>query len=154
VEDARPKPLDCTGKDGVSAADVQRAQEAWAKYLGRQVEETVEVANGVKMTFVLVPPGKFLMGSPVDEEGRNPLERLATAFRGEDSRLLVWLATAFRGEDSRLLVWACPFCKQEYHLSDQRGTRLDPFTPLVKAIIDLASLSDRLEIEFIVPQKD
>jgi formylglycine-generating enzyme len=66
----KPAPLDCTGKDGVSAADVRRAQEAWAKYMGRKVEETVEVADGVNMTFVLVPPGKFHMGSPEDEKQR------------------------------------------------------------------------------------
>jgi formylglycine-generating enzyme required for sulfatase activity len=35
------------------------------------VEENVEIANGVTMTFVLVPPGKFLMGSPPDEKGKN-----------------------------------------------------------------------------------
>jgi formylglycine-generating enzyme required for sulfatase activity len=67
---ARPDPLNCTGKDGVSAAEVRRAQEAWAKYLGRRVEETIEVGDGVKMSFVLVPPGKFLMGSPEDEKDR------------------------------------------------------------------------------------
>jgi formylglycine-generating enzyme required for sulfatase activity len=64
----RPRPLDCTGANGVSAAEVRRAQEAWAKCLGRQVEETVEIAGGVKMTFVLVPPGKFRMGSPAEEQ--------------------------------------------------------------------------------------
>jgi formylglycine-generating enzyme required for sulfatase activity len=31
------------------------------------VEEEDEIAPGVKMTFVLVPPGKFLMGSPMSE---------------------------------------------------------------------------------------
>jgi formylglycine-generating enzyme required for sulfatase activity len=72
----KPKPLDCTGKDGVSAADVRRAQQAWAKYLGRKVEETIEVGGGVKMTFVLVPPGKFLMGSPEDEKERHQDETL------------------------------------------------------------------------------
>ena len=69
---SRPSSLDCTGKDGASAADVRRAQEAWAKHLGRKVEETVEVADGVKMTFVLVPPGKFRMGSPEGGEGPPP----------------------------------------------------------------------------------
>jgi formylglycine-generating enzyme required for sulfatase activity len=68
VEGARPRSLDCTGADGVSAADVRRAQEAWAKYLGRQVEETVEIGDGVKMIFVLVPPGMFRMGSPSEEQ--------------------------------------------------------------------------------------
>jgi formylglycine-generating enzyme required for sulfatase activity len=68
----KPTPLDCTGKDGVSAADLRKAQEAWAKYLGRQVEETIEIADGVKMSFVLIPPGKFRMGSPADEKDREP----------------------------------------------------------------------------------
>jgi serine/threonine protein kinase/formylglycine-generating enzyme required for sulfatase activity len=74
----RPKPLDCTGPDGVSAADVRRAQEAWAAYLGRQVEETVDIADGVKVTFVLVPPGKFRMGSPETEANRSNDEALHT----------------------------------------------------------------------------
>ena len=63
----RPAPLDCTGEKGVSAAEVRNAQAAWAQYLGRQVEETVEVVDGVTMTFVLVPPGKFRMGSPTSQ---------------------------------------------------------------------------------------
>lgn len=67
----RPRPLDCTGPGGVSADEIRQAQAAWAKYLGRDVEETVEIASGVTMTFVLVPPGKFFMGSPSDELGKN-----------------------------------------------------------------------------------
>jgi formylglycine-generating enzyme required for sulfatase activity/tRNA A-37 threonylcarbamoyl transferase component Bud32 len=70
---ARPGPLDCTAT-GLSTAEVQEAQAAWAKYLGRPVEEEVEIAPGVKMAFVLVPPGKFLMGSPESEKERNPDE--------------------------------------------------------------------------------
>ncbi|HJT77659.1 MAG TPA: formylglycine-generating enzyme family protein, partial [Gemmataceae bacterium] len=66
----RPEPLDCTGVNEPTAADVRQAQEAWAKYLRRPVEETVEGAGGVKLTLVLVPPGKFRMGSPKGEEGR------------------------------------------------------------------------------------
>jgi formylglycine-generating enzyme required for sulfatase activity/serine/threonine protein kinase len=66
-----PPPLDCTGLNGVSAEVVRRAQKAWAEYLGRDVEENVEIANGVTMTFVLVPPGQFLMGSPPSEKGKN-----------------------------------------------------------------------------------
>jgi formylglycine-generating enzyme required for sulfatase activity len=71
----RPAPMDCTGPVGVAAADVRAAQEAWAKYLGRKVEETVEI-GGVKMTFVLVPPGKFFMGNPQEEEDRLDNETL------------------------------------------------------------------------------
>jgi len=66
-----PGPLDCTGPDGVSAEDVRRAQQAWAKHLGRQVEEAAEIAGGVKMTFVLIPPGKLIMGSPANEKDRD-----------------------------------------------------------------------------------
>jgi formylglycine-generating enzyme required for sulfatase activity len=66
-----PVPLDCTGAKGVSAEDVKKAQEVWAKYLGRRVEEEDEIAPGVKMKFVLVPPGKFLMGSPENEKGHD-----------------------------------------------------------------------------------
>jgi formylglycine-generating enzyme required for sulfatase activity len=66
--------LDCTG-DGLSPATVRKSQEVWAKYLGRKVEETVEVADGVKMTFVLVPPGLFHMGSPSEEKDREYGER-------------------------------------------------------------------------------
>jgi formylglycine-generating enzyme required for sulfatase activity len=40
------------------------------------VEETIEIAGGVRMTFVLIPPGKFRMGSPPTEEGRNDDELL------------------------------------------------------------------------------
>ncbi len=73
---SRPAALDCTGEKGVGAADVRRAREAWAKFLGRTVEETIEIASGVKMTFVLVPPGKFRMGSPPDEKERDDDETL------------------------------------------------------------------------------
>ena len=73
---ARPRPLDCTSAEGVSAKEVKRAQRAWSKHLGRMVEEEVEIVGGVKMTFVLVPPGKFKMGSPEDEKDREDDETL------------------------------------------------------------------------------
>jgi formylglycine-generating enzyme required for sulfatase activity/predicted Ser/Thr protein kinase len=67
----RPQPLNCTGSNGVSPDVVRWVQEAWAQYLGRDVEENIEIANGVTMTFVLVPPGTFFMGSPLGEKGKN-----------------------------------------------------------------------------------
>jgi formylglycine-generating enzyme required for sulfatase activity len=63
----RPPLLDCTGPNGASAAEVKRVQQEWATYLGVEVETRVDLGGGVGMTFVLVPPGKFLMGT-TDEE--------------------------------------------------------------------------------------
>jgi formylglycine-generating enzyme required for sulfatase activity len=40
------------------------------------VEEEDEIAPGVKMAFVLVPPGRFWMGSPEDEKERDKDETL------------------------------------------------------------------------------
>ncbi len=42
----QPSPMDCT-KEGVSATAVRQTQEAWAKYLGRQVEEEDVTAHGL-----------------------------------------------------------------------------------------------------------
>jgi formylglycine-generating enzyme required for sulfatase activity len=64
-----PGPLDCTGPGGFSKDDVRKAQQAWAKHLGRSVKETVRIGD-VPVTFVLIPPGKFLMGSPEGEADR------------------------------------------------------------------------------------
>jgi formylglycine-generating enzyme required for sulfatase activity/serine/threonine protein kinase len=68
--------LDSTGPSEFSTAEVRTIQNTWARRLGREVEETVEIASGVTMTFVLVPPGRFLMGSPPDEEDRTGDESL------------------------------------------------------------------------------
>jgi serine/threonine protein kinase/formylglycine-generating enzyme required for sulfatase activity len=45
-------------------AEAQRRQKATADALGVKVEQDIEIAKGVKMTFVLIPAGEFLMGSP------------------------------------------------------------------------------------------
>ena len=51
------------------SADAARAyQKAYADWLGMTVEWKNDL---VGMTFVLVPPGTFLMGSPADEPGHN-----------------------------------------------------------------------------------
>jgi formylglycine-generating enzyme required for sulfatase activity len=74
----RPARVDCTGEKGVSAEEMRQAQAAWAHYLGRPVEDEVELAPGVKVTVVLVPPGKFRMGSPNGENERLANETLRT----------------------------------------------------------------------------
>ena len=74
VQPPRPgdKPAPLMGNN--TAAQVRQAQEGWAKYLGREVEEDDEVVPGVKMKFVLIPPGTFWMGSPDRETGHRPDE--------------------------------------------------------------------------------
>jgi hypothetical protein len=87
---------------------------------------------------VKITDGKETREIPCAGVFEMPLERLATAFRA----------------NPQLADWACPFCRQEYHLSNQRGGHIDPFEPFVKAVADLNALSDRFGIEFVVKQKD
>jgi formylglycine-generating enzyme required for sulfatase activity len=55
-------------------AKAKELQRAWAKHLDREVVEEVDLGGGVTMAFVLIPPGKFLMGSPEDEKDREENE--------------------------------------------------------------------------------
>jgi formylglycine-generating enzyme required for sulfatase activity len=48
------------------AEQARSYQEAWAKYLGMPVEFT----NSIGMKLAPIPPGRFLMGSVMDEEDR------------------------------------------------------------------------------------
>jgi formylglycine-generating enzyme required for sulfatase activity/serine/threonine protein kinase len=73
-EGKNPARLDCTGPNGADAATVQQAQKDWAAHLGVQVETSVNLGGGVQMEFVLIPPGKFLMGS--DDIGAEADEKL------------------------------------------------------------------------------
>jgi formylglycine-generating enzyme required for sulfatase activity len=51
--------------------EAKEAQDAWAKHLGRKVEEEVDLGGGVKLVLLLIPPGMYTMGSPKDEKDRN-----------------------------------------------------------------------------------
>ena len=50
--------------------EAKQAHEAWAKELGRKVEETFDLGGGVMLTVVLIPTGTYLMGSPPSEGDR------------------------------------------------------------------------------------
>jgi formylglycine-generating enzyme required for sulfatase activity/serine/threonine protein kinase len=52
------------------AATAKKHQAAWADYLGVPVEQEVTLADDVKLTMVLIPPGEFVMGSSVEEQAR------------------------------------------------------------------------------------
>jgi formylglycine-generating enzyme required for sulfatase activity len=52
------------GRDAARAA-----QASWAAYLGRPAEEAVDLGGGVRMALALIPPGRFLMGTPEGEAG-------------------------------------------------------------------------------------
>ena len=55
-----------------SSDEAKTHQRAWAKHLGRPILLT----NSIGMQFRLIPPGRFSMGSPPDEEWHRPDETL------------------------------------------------------------------------------
>jgi len=49
--------------------EAQRRQKETAEKTGLPTEKSVDLGDGVKLEFVLVPPGEFEMGSPDEERG-------------------------------------------------------------------------------------
>ena len=47
----------------------QEEQQSLAKTLGLAVETTVDLGKGVNLAMILIPQGKFIMGSPLSEPG-------------------------------------------------------------------------------------
>jgi formylglycine-generating enzyme required for sulfatase activity len=72
---AQERPEKPTGLSRLTKPDrVKELQQAWATYLGVPVEEKVDLGKGVTLELVLIPPGKFYMGSPEEEKSRLPNE--------------------------------------------------------------------------------
>jgi formylglycine-generating enzyme required for sulfatase activity len=59
--------------------EAKRRQKVTADALGVKVEQDIDLGKGVKMTFVLIPAGEFLMGSPPTTSP----EKLKAAYGGE-----------------------------------------------------------------------
>jgi serine/threonine protein kinase len=71
------------------AAQAKAHQRAWADYLGEPVGKEVELSGGVKMTFMLIPPGEFMMGSTEEEHTPFLEKEKAKADTGEHSLYLI-----------------------------------------------------------------
>jgi formylglycine-generating enzyme required for sulfatase activity len=56
-------------------AKAKEVQKDVAKSLQKEVEEKEDLGKGVSLDMVLIPAGKFIMGSPASEPSRQPNER-------------------------------------------------------------------------------
>ena len=59
-----------------SEAEAGQYQEQTASYYGVKVEKRVVLANGVTMDFVLIPAGKFMMGSEKGDSSEKPVHEV------------------------------------------------------------------------------
>jgi formylglycine-generating enzyme required for sulfatase activity len=57
-----------------SEAKAKEVQKSVAKSLQKEVEEKADLGKGIKLDLVLIPVGKFMMGSPASEKGRRDNE--------------------------------------------------------------------------------
>ena len=53
-----------------SAEVAKNAQKELAKSMGKLIEVKINLSGGIKLDMVLIPAGKFMMGSPITEIGR------------------------------------------------------------------------------------
>jgi len=123
-----PADAPAIAKAPFDAATAERHQQAWADYLDLPVEREVDLPGGEKLTLVLIPPGKFLMGSS-EEEQRHFLEEAKTV---GDMRAVEFIP--FEGPQHRVEIGR-PFYLGKYEVTQAQweavmgnnpSTRQDP----------------------------
>ena len=67
----------------LDAEQAKASQEMWADHLDLPVEKKNDLPGGAKMTFILIPPGEFLMGSSDTQ-----LKRLQREPESDDQRVI------------------------------------------------------------------
>ena len=72
VEEKKAKPIFLEAP--FSAVTAKTAQIELAKSLGKSMEAKIDLGKGVKLEMMLIPAGKFMMGSPASEVGRRENE--------------------------------------------------------------------------------
>jgi len=106
----QPPPI---AKAPFDAATAKKHQQAWADYLGLPVDKEVALPGGAKMTFVLIPPGEFLMGTSDKDRAR-----LLKEAKANDDKLTIRLHAA-EGPQHRVRITQ-PFYMGRYEVTQDQ----------------------------------
>ncbi|MCY2941252.1 MAG: SUMF1/EgtB/PvdO family nonheme iron enzyme, partial [Planctomycetota bacterium] len=73
-EEKAKKEAEAKVKKEAEDAKVKEAQKKAAMILNKEVEEKTDLGKGINLEMVLIPAGKFIMGSPVSEKNHRKEE--------------------------------------------------------------------------------